>query len=82
MLNSREIVNNFFEYVEINNTNFFLKSIDIEISQGFILGLLLFNYNDISINGISNSVDCTPRLFADDTCLLMGASPINILELI
>ena len=27
-----------------------------------------------------NSVDCTPRLFVNDTCLLMGAPSINILE--
>ena len=32
------------------------------------------------INDIPNSVKCTPRLFADDTCLLMGAPSINILE--
>ena len=81
----RGIVNNFFgsfltnrnQYIIINNINSSLKFIDIGIPQGSILGLLLFL---IYINDISNSVKCIPRLFADDTCLLMGALSINILE--
>ena len=32
------------------------------------------------INDIPNSVKCTPRLFADDTCLLVEAPSITILE--
>ena len=32
------------------------------------------------INDILNSVNRTPRLFADNTCLLVGAPSINILE--
>ena len=79
----REIVNNFFgsfltnrnQYV--NNTNSSLKSIDIGVPQGSILGPLLFL---IYINDIPNSVKCTPRLFADDTCLLMGAPSTTILK--
>ena len=81
----RGIVNNFFgsfltnrnQYVTINNTNSSLKSIDIGVPQGSILGPLLFL---LYINDIPNSVNCTPCLFADDTCLLMGAPSINILE--
>ena len=81
----RGIVNNFFgsfllnrnQYIAINNTNFSLKSIDIGVPQGSILGPLLFL---IYINDIPNSVKCTPRLFADDTCLLMGAASTTILE--
>ena len=81
----RGIVNNFFgsfltnrnQYVTINNTNSSLKFIDIGVPQGSILGPLLFL---IYINDIPNSVKCTPRLFADDTCLLMGAPSITILE--
>ena len=81
----RGIVNNSFgsflsnrnQYVTINNTNSSLKSIDIAVPQGSILGPLLFL---IYINDISNSVKCTPRLFADDTCLLMGAPSTTILE--
>ena len=81
----RGIVNNFFgsfltnrnQYVTINNTNSSLKSIDIEVPQSSILGPLLFL---IYINDISNSVKCTPRLFADDTFLLMGAPSTTILE--
>ena len=81
----RGIVNDFFgsfltnrnQYVTINNTNFSLKSIYIEVPQGFILGPLLFL---LYINDIPNSVNRTPRLFADDTYLLVGALSINILE--
>ena len=81
----RGIVNNFFgsflanrnQYVTINNTNSSLKSIDIGVPQGSILGPLLFL---IYINDIFNSVKCTPRLFADDTCLLMRAPSTTILQ--
>ena len=81
----RGIINNFFgsflsnrnQYVTINNTNSSLKSIDIGVPQGSILGPLLFL---IYINDIPNSVKCTPPLFADDTCLLMGAPSTTILE--
>ena len=81
----RGIINNFFgsflinrnQYVTINNTNSSLKSIDNGVPQGSILGPLLFL---IYVNDIPNSVICTPRLFADDTCLLMGALSITILE--
>ena len=55
----------------------FLKPIDIGVLQGSILGPLLFL---ICINDIPNSVKCTPRLFADDICLLMGTPSITILE--
>ena len=81
----RGIVNNFFgsflsnrnQYVRINKTNSSLKSIDIGVPQGSIFDLLLFL---IYINDIPNSFKCTPHLFADDTCLLMGAPSITILE--
>ena len=65
------------QYVTINNANAFLKFIDIGVPQSSILGPLFF---PIYINDIPNSVKCTPRLFADDTCLLMGAPSITILE--
>ena len=81
----RGIINNFFgsfltnrnQYVTINNTNSSLKFIDIGVPQGSILGPLLFL---LYINDIPNSVIYTPFLFADDTCLLMGAPSINIIK--
>ena len=54
-----------------------LKSIDIGVPQSSILGPLLFL---IYINDIPNSVKCTPRFFADDTCLLIKAPSTTILE--
>ena len=39
-----------------------------------------FFWDTLYINDIPNSVKCTPRLFADDTCLLMGAPSTTILE--
>ena len=41
------------------------------------MGPLLFN---VYINDISTSVSCTPRLFADDTCLLVDDKNINDLH--
>ena len=38
------------------------------------MGPLLFNFD---INDISTSVSCTPRLFADDTCLIVEDRNIN-----
>ena len=41
------------------------------------MGPLLFN---VYINDISTSVSCTPRLFADDTCLIVDDKNINDLH--
>ena len=41
------------------------------------LGPLLFL---IYVNDLQNAVDCTPRLFADDTCLIFQASNPCILQ--
>ena len=71
------VLNKQNQYVTINNTNSSLKFIDIKVPQGSILGLLLFL---LYINDIPNRVNCTLCLFADDTCILMGALSINILE--
>ena len=80
----RGIINNFSvlfltnrnQYVAINNTsNSFPKSIEIGVPHSSILEPLLFL---LYINDIPNSLDCIPSLFADDTCLLMGA-PFKIL---
>ena len=47
------------------------------VSQGSNLCPLLFL---IYINGISNALNTTPRLFADDTCLVIHAANPSILR--
>ena len=47
------------------------------VPLGSVLGPLLFN---IYINDISTIVSCTPRLFADDTCLIVEDKNINDLH--
>ena len=47
------------------------------VPQGFVLGLLLFL---IYVNNITNTVKNTPRLFADDTCLLISHNNFTTLQ--
>ena len=51
------------QYVNINNVNCDRQFISYGVPQGSILGPLLFLLYDLE-----NSVNNTPRLFADDTC--------------
>ena len=57
------------QMVSINNRQSCIKSINIGVPQGSILGPLLFlTY----IYDLSNAVSSCPRLFADDTCLFVS----------
>ena len=63
------IVNDFLKYrsqfLSIDNSHSSLSNINIGVAQKSTLGsFLLLLY----INDISNSIDSTPRLFANDTC--------------
>jgi len=58
------------QYISVKNCNSKLKIKNIGVPQGSTLGLLLFL---IYINDLSKSVDFTPRLYADDTCLVVTA---------
>ena len=68
---------NRFHYVSLENHQSNLKKINYGVPQGSVLGPLLFNDY---INDISTNVSCTPRLFADDTCLLVDDKNINDLQ--
>ena len=65
------------QFVSVQNHNSSLKPINISVSQGSILWPLLFL---IYVNDIPNSVSCNPRLFADNTCLLVSSPSLTILE--
>ena len=58
------------QYVNINNLKSDTQSINYGVSQGAVLGPLLFL---LYINNLENSVNNTPRLFADDTCIITRA---------
>ena len=63
------------QFVNIDNSHSSLTNINIEVAQGSTPGPLLFL---LYINDIFNSIDSTPRLFADDTvCLLVTSSSLN-----
>ena len=66
------------QYVIIKNSSSSTRSINIGVPQGSILGPLLYL---IYVNDITNATSCNPRLFADDTCLVLNNSSLSILEL-
>ena len=61
--------------LEVHQSN--LTKINYDVPQGSVLGPLLYN---IYINDISTCVSCTPRLFADDTCLIVKDKNIDDLH--
>ena len=65
------------QYVCLSGCRSDLKSIKYGVAQGSKIGPLLFF---IYINDLPNSVHCIPRLFADDTCLLLADANLNSLH--
>ena len=65
------------QFVTFNNTSSSTKPINIGLPQGSILGPLLFL---IYINNLPNVINSTPRLFADDTCLILRQLSLLSLE--
>ena len=59
------------QFVSLNQFCSNLTKISYGVSQGSSLGPLFFL---ICINDVLSALDCTPKLFADDTCLLVQAS--------
>ena len=65
------------QFVSIVNTSSQIASISFGVPQGSTLGPLLFL---IYINDLPNAVNCIPRLFADDTCLISRNFNLSKLE--
>ena len=65
------------QFVTFNNTSSSTKPINIGVPQDSVLGPLLFL---IHINDLLNAVNSTPRLFADNTCLILRQSSLSYLE--
>ena len=70
------------QYVNINYVNSDTQSINYGVLQRSILGSLIFlpKVFLLYINDLENSVNNTPRLFADDTCIIANSSSILELE--
>ena len=69
-------LNNRYQFVSLNNIDSKLCKMDIGVPQGSILGPLLFI---LYINDLPNSVRCVSRLFADDSCLMVTSSSLEML---
>ena len=59
-----------YQFVSVNNLDSNLRPVNIGIPQGSILGPVLFLVYE---NELPNSTTTTPRLFADDTCLVLSS---------
>ena len=70
-------LNNRFQFVAIGNANSNLKKIEYGVPQGSILGPLLFL---IFINDLPKCLHSVPRLFADDTALLISDATLPKME--
>ena len=65
------------QYTSINGIDSEIKSVKYGVAQGSTLGPLLFL---LYINDLPNSACSLPRLFADDTCLILNSNTIPCLE--
>ena len=66
------------QYVSIVNINSNLRNVKIGVPQSSVLGPLLFL---IYINDLQNCMISTPRLFADDTAVLIHANTLTEFEI-
>ena len=67
----------FSRYQFASNNSTTSKALNIGVPQGSILGPLLFL---IYINDFPNAIVSKPRLFADDTCLILKNPSASVLE--
>ena len=69
---------NRYQYVQINTNSSTSKEIKYGVSQGSILGSLLYI---IYVNDFSNAINCNSKLYADDTCLIIKGKSIDSIRL-
>ena len=78
---SHKLIENYlssrYQFVSHNSTTSSSKAINIGVPQESILGPLLFL---IYINDLPNAIIFKPRLFADDTCLILNNPRASALE--
>ena len=65
------------QFIFINNSNSQLRDVTCGVPQGSILEPLLFL---LYINNLPTALQTTPRLFADDTALLISNSSFSKME--
>ena len=65
------------QFVALNQTCSKTNKIQYGVPQGSSLGPLFFL---IYIKDLKTAVNCNPRLFADDTCLIVTAPSISLLQ--
>jgi len=65
------------QYVSLNRVNSEVKSVDMWVPQGSIFGPFLYV---MYVNDLPNAIDCTSRLYADDTCLIVHDAIVTNLE--
>ena len=65
------------QFVALNQTCSETNKIQYGVPQGSSLGSYFFL---IYINDLKTALNCNPRLFADDTCLIVTAPSISLLQ--
>ena len=65
------------QFVSIDGIKADMLKVKIGVPQGSILGPLLYVFD---VNDILNALNCMPRLYADDTSLVIHEHKTNILE--
>jgi len=63
------------QYVSFNGINLVLQDNPCGVPQESTLGPLLFL---LYVNDILNSIQSDPRVFADDTCLILSHSNLSL----
>ena len=76
-----ELISNYLlnrkQHVYLNGVRSSLQPVNIGVPQGSILGPLLYL---IYVNDFPNCLECTPSLYAEDTCMIVHDQCLSELE--